>query len=226
MDAPRGQGKIPDIEYDDEGLELKLKYRNDFVRPWIIILLLASAFVSVPFGITNAIRAYSQYGGSLVCAILYTVIMGVLVGSFTVLDWAYAWGYIGLPTYEELPNDLYKALRRYSSHSYIRPYVYHDDRVPRNNVGIWKMRLVVPAVYVFSLFVYWSSESAHTAAPLTPSGAQFVFSNILLVSLVILQVKVTISNVYCVRHAWDYVPDMIAPEQTPGSGAGVTRGTK
>lgn len=214
MEAPRARGQIPLIDFDADGLERKINYRNNVVRPWIIILLLAGAVVAVPFGIVNATRVYSQYGGSIVVAILYSVFMGAVVGGFALLDAAYSFGYIGLPTFDELPVELYEALRRYKPLSYLSPYVYYDDRVPRNIIGIWKMRVFVPAAYILSLLVYWSTVHVHDDGPTTPDGIRFVYGNVMLVFLAMLQVKVTVTNVYCVMNSWDFVPDMLAKDCT------------
>jgi hypothetical protein len=212
MDAQRSRGQIPLIDFDEEGLERKISYRNNVVRPWIIILLLAGAVFAVPFGIVNAVRVYSQYGGSVVVAILYSVFMGLIVGGFMLLDAAYSFGYIGLPTYDELPVELYEALKRYKPSSYLSPYVYYDDRVPRNSIGIWKMRVFVPVAYILSLFVYWGTVHGHDDGPTTPDGIRFVYGNVLLVFLAMLQVKVTVNNVYCVKNEWDFVPDVLAKD--------------
>lgn len=210
MNPSRQQSKLPPIDFDQQGLQQKIKYRNDVVRPWIIILLLAGALFATPWGIVNAIRVYSEFGGSLTMAIIYSVVMGVVAGSFLLLDGAYSFGYIGLPTYEELPMELYSALRRFKSHSYIRPFVYYDDRVPRNNIGIWKMRVIVPVTYILSIILYWGTIDGRDAAATTTDKIRFTCANALLVFLAVLQIKIVVSNVYCVINEWDYVPDILA----------------
>lgn len=199
---PRYIDKLANIKYDAEGLHRKTQYRDSTVRPWIVILLLTSALIAVPFCVINAVRVYTSFGGGLIVAIVYTVLMGIVVGGFSILDAAYALGYSGLPTYDELPLGVYEFLRRYSTHSYIRPYMYHDDRVPRNNAGIWKLRILVPMTYAMSVLVYWGVESRDASV----YAMHCVFGNVLLAFLAFLQIKVIISNVYTVYAKWDFVP--------------------
>lgn len=206
MDPIRCDRIIQSIPHDAAVLEEKTRYRDETVRPWIVITLVAVALTAAVFSVVNCIRTFQPLGGAFACALTYTLVMGAATAAFSLLDMCYAFGWCNYLGYIELNEELIQTMRRICTYTYIAPYAYYDDRVLRNTIGIWKMRVLVPILYVTAVVVYWVIEHKSDAALETPSGLQYIFGNVLLAFVGFMHVKIAVSNMYCVINCWDFVP--------------------
>jgi hypothetical protein len=208
------------IQYDADIIARGVALRDGRYRPTVFGALFVTLCVSIVFTVVNVLRTYQQLGGARTCAILYSIAVGIPVVVYCVVDWAYYTGVVGIQWGAKgVPYELYKVLRRDSLFTwvcptkleYIRPGMYHDDRVPRNNVGVWVMRLCVPALYALSLLVYWAIDDERDESPETPGGLQFIFGNALLALLGMVMCRTIVDNIYRLNKKWDYVPDALEP---------------
>lgn len=222
MDQHKFRQIVEQIPHDPDKLERGIALRDGRYKPAIFFGLFCTALFSLAFAGVNLTRTYQVVGSYETCAILYSVLTGCAVAVFSGVDALYALQVIGLKA-ADLPQELYEVLRRDCTYTYvspemyqyIRPGMYHDDRVPRNNVSIWVLRICVPMLYAMSLTVAWAIADGRAASQDTPLGLQFLFGNVLLAFLGLLSVAVIVSNVYRVFKRWNYVPETFSVSQPP-----------
>lgn len=223
------------IKHDPEAIARGVALRDGKYRPAIFGLLFATLVIAAVFAIVNVLRTYQQLGGARTCAILYSIAVGIPVFLYCLIDWSYYTGVVGIRWGEHgVPYELYELMRRDSQETsaglgkiqYIRPGMYHDDRVPRNNVGVWVMRLCVPALYALSLLAYWAIDDNRDFPPETPEGLQFIFGNVLLALIGMVMCRTIVDNLYRLNKKWDYVPTELEPVPVVHGTAGIPTGTR
>lgn len=205
---------VRQIPHDPRAIDRGITLRDSKYVPCMMLGLFGTGIVAIVFTFVSMTRTYQHLGGFRVCAILFTVVMGIAVALFTLVDALYAWGIIGMRD-GDMPPKLLSVMRRYCTDHYIRPRVYYDDRVVRNISGVWTLRVLVPGLYAMALVVIWGINGAHEASPDTPEGTRFVMGNVFLAALCFLLVRTITSNIYSLNRKWDYVPDTI--EDPPGT---------
>jgi hypothetical protein len=219
MDKQTFLSVVGGIPHDRAAIKRGIELRDNRYKPILFSALLAVDVLAIAFAAVNMTRVYQSYGSYETTAILYTVLMGIAVGAFSLVDLLYVTGTVGIRWGEGgIPYALYLILRRDCTYTfvcpemyqYIRPGMYHDDRVPCNNVAVWTTRVCTPFLYALSLFVYWGIYGGRTASPDTVDGLQFVFGNVLLAVIGVTMVTTVTTNMYGVLFKrWDYVPESV-----------------
>ncbi len=197
------------IPHDSRAVDRGIVLRDEKYAPCMCAALIAVLVLDIAFGFLSMTRTYQHLGAYHTCAILYSVLMGIAVAFFSLVDMLYTCGFIGLRA-ESMPHELYRVMRRFCTGSYIRPRVYYDDRIPRNIAAIWTMRVLVPGLYALSLIVLWGIADDSGVSPDTAEGARFVMGNVLLTMLCFIHGRAVATNVYSITRKWDYVP--LTPE--------------
>ncbi len=220
MDKKKFLDMVKVIPHDRAAIWRGITLRESRYKPILFCALLAADVLAIAFAAVNVTRTYQTFGGYQTTAILYTVGMSIAVGIFSLTDLAYFFGIVGLQWGPSgMPEALYKILRRdcvYTyvcpeMYQYIRPGMYHDDRVPLNNVSVWTVRVCLPFLYVLSLLLYWGIADGHDETPDTVKGLEFLFGNVLLAAVGLSIVTLITSNMYgMLFKRWDYVPEVIS----------------
>lgn len=211
---------VADIPHDRAAIKRGIELREGRYKPILFCALLAADIIALAFAIVNVTRTYQSFGSYHTTAILYTVGMSIAVGIFSIVDLLYVTGVVGLQWGPDgMPYSLYLILRRDCTYTYvcpemyqyIRPGMYHDDRVPLNNVSVWTVRVCLPFLYMLSLLLYWGIADGHNDAVDTVKGLEFLFGNVLLAVVGLAIVTLITSNMYGVLFKrWDYVPEAIS----------------
>jgi len=210
MAQKRVDSAVREIHHDPRAIERGLTARDNKYVPFMVGALLVVGVTALAFTFVAAVRTYQHVGSYHACAIVYTVVMGIAVAAYSGTDLLYATGFIGLQA-KDMPDALLRVMRRYCTGSYIRPCVPYDDRIVRNVIGVWTMRILVPGLYALVLLLVWGVDADSGAAPDTPRGTRFVMANVLVAALCLVHMRVVVSNVYSLTRKWDYVPTMLDP---------------
>lgn len=205
MAQKRVNDAVREIAHDPRAVERGLAARDSKYVPFMFAALFVCAVGALAFAFAAAVRTYQHVAAYHTCAIVYSVVVGLAAAAYTAADLLYTGGFIGLRD-KDMPPELLRVMRRYCTDSYIRPRVFYDDRVVRNVIGVWALRLLVPGLYALVLVAFWGVADDRAAPPDTPAGTRFVMANVLIAALCLLHVRVIVSNVYSLSRKWDYVP--------------------
>jgi hypothetical protein len=200
------------IEYDCQGLNANIRFKDDFVRPTILTLLITIGIGSLAF---TAIFLYGvveyiewRHGAT----IAYTIVIGTATVLYVALDWAYYTGCIGYPDANQLPPEVYKILRRHHRYWYISPGRYYDDRVPGNIVSVQLMRYTVPALVGVSIVALWVGDAGrHKVSTMTVEGAESTICLVMFVLVQCILMEIIALNRFKILIPWDDIPTTILP---------------
>ena len=203
---------------DVAGLNANIAFRDDFIRPVILFLLVSIGFGSLIFTCIWIYGIVAPIGWGHGTNIAYTTVMGMLTLAYLALHTAYWAGIIGYPTEDQLPYELYRKTRRDDQYWYISPGRYYDDRVPSNIVGVNLMACTVPLIVTLSIIVMWRGDSGrHHALTKSVGTVMVTVCSLFVVSLQLLLMTTIALHRYAIYDRWDMIPKKVVPSRITGN---------
>jgi len=199
--------ELEKLEYDHDGLARRIQFRDQYVRPIIVLLLVLIGLAALVFTAIYLYGIVEYIGWRHGTTIAYTISMGTLTLLYVLLDWSYHTGVIGYPDINELPLSVYILTRRYKRYFYLSPGRYYDDRTPENVVSVQLMRYMVPFLVTFSIIVAWvGDQHRHEGEQLTQQGRASSMCLIMQLASQIYLMHVIAYNRSNIYIPWDDVP--------------------
>lgn len=171
-----------------------IRFKN-YIWGILAVDLMLALVVRIAFGIVNIVSAFEPVSNPQALAIAYTVIAGVLLALFMVIDFLYVTQQIGCKDYDFSPQEVNELSQ--SKYAYFEPGCFYDCRIVGNRIDINTIRVFLPASFFLSLILFWSGNtSTGTPSKDSPEGVRFLTQHLMLLGIEAIAIYCIVSNLY------------------------------